>query len=101
MNLDKKIQALLDEATRNPIEGIPGAVFIAIGKTGTPITANVSGVRGPKGRVPMTPDTRFHIASCTKLVTTIAALQLVEQGTLGLDDPEVCHSILYYITSIG
>lgn len=31
-------------------------------------------------------DTVFSIASCTKLITSIAALQVVERGLIGLDD---------------
>ena len=91
MGLDQRIQSLLDEATGDSRCGIPGAVFLAIDRTGTQIAANVSGVRGLKEKVPMTLDTIFYIASCTKLVTVIAALQLVEQGKLRLDEPEqVC-----------
>ena len=36
---------------------------------------------------PMTVDTLFRIASMTKPVTSLAAMQLVEQGRLSLDDP--------------
>lgn len=36
---------------------------------------------------PVTSDTRFHIASVTKLLTVTALLQLVESGDVGLDDP--------------
>ena len=35
----------------------------------------------------MTPDTLFRIASMTKAVTSIAAMQLVEQRRIALDDP--------------
>lgn len=35
---------------------------------------------------PMTADSVFHLASCTKLVTSIAALQCVEKGLLFLDE---------------
>lgn len=34
----------------------------------------------------LTLDSTFWIASCTKLITTIAALQCVERGQLKLDD---------------
>ncbi|KAF2430807.1 beta-lactamase/transpeptidase-like protein [Tothia fuscella] len=88
MNLDQKVQSLLDEATSDSKYRIPGAVFVAIDRTGTQIAARSSGVRGLKEKVPMTLDTIFYIASCTKLVTAIAALQLVEQGKLNLDEPE-------------
>lgn len=37
--------------------------------------------------VPMQPDTLFRIASMTKPVTSVAALMLVEQGRIALDDP--------------
>ena len=36
----------------------------------------------------MNNDTLFWVASCTKLVTAIAVLQLVEQGKIALDDAE-------------
>ncbi len=35
----------------------------------------------------MTPDTIFRLASMTKAVTSVAAMQLVEQGLLSLDQP--------------
>ena len=43
--------------------------------------------RGRTPTIPITPDTMLRIASMTKMVTTIAALQLVEQGSLDLDAP--------------
>ena len=36
---------------------------------------------------PLTPDALFRIASMTKPITSVALMQLVEQGRLGLDDP--------------
>ncbi|KIM96871.1 hypothetical protein OIDMADRAFT_169650 [Oidiodendron maius Zn] len=86
MALGRRIQALLDESTSDPIHGIPGAVFVAVDRTGAQIAANASGVRGLNEKAPMTLDAVFYIASCTKLIVAIAALQLVEQGKLSLDD---------------
>lgn len=37
------------------------------------------------------PDTVMWIASCTKVMTSICALQLVERGKLSLDDPVYTH----------
>jgi CubicO group peptidase (beta-lactamase class C family) len=45
------------------------------------------GVRDLESGAPMTADTIFRIASMTKPVTAVASLMLVEDGTLGLDDP--------------
>lgn len=45
------------------------------------------GVRSAESREPMTLDTVFRIASMTKAVTSVAAMQLVEQGKLELDQP--------------
>ncbi|MGD6751613.1 serine hydrolase domain-containing protein [Streptomyces sp. BH105] len=39
----------------------------------------------PAARVPMTPDTPFDLASLTKLFTSIAAVQQIERGRLGID----------------
>ena len=36
---------------------------------------------------PVTADSLFDIASMTKAITTVAALQMVEAGRIGLDDP--------------
>jgi CubicO group peptidase (beta-lactamase class C family) len=45
------------------------------------------GARGADNPAPMTPDTLFVIASCSKAVSSVAALQLVERGLLDLDAP--------------
>ena len=38
-------------------------------------------------RRPVTPDTLFEVASNSKVITAYIALQLVDQGTLSLDEP--------------
>src|SRR6201999_2987494 len=43
--------------------------------------------RNTPGEKPMTRDTLFRIASMTKPVTSVAALMLMEEGKLKLDDP--------------
>ena len=48
---------------------------------------NTLGYRDVAGQVPMTRDTLFRIASMTKPVTSIAALMLLEEGKLKLEDP--------------
>jgi CubicO group peptidase (beta-lactamase class C family) len=48
---------------------------------------NAVGLRDIEAGKPMTRDTLFRIASMTKPVTSIAALMLMEEGKLKLDDP--------------
>jgi CubicO group peptidase (beta-lactamase class C family) len=48
---------------------------------------NTVGWRDLEAKAPMTRDTLFRIASMTKPVTSIAALMLLEEGKLRLDDP--------------
>lgn len=56
-------------------------------REGEIVYATTSGFANVEERVPMTLDTRMRIASITKPVTAVAAMTLVEQGRLGLDDP--------------
>ncbi len=48
---------------------------------------HVHGPARPDGNVPMHDGLRFRIASLTKPVVTLAALMLVDEGTLDLDSP--------------
>jgi CubicO group peptidase (beta-lactamase class C family) len=48
---------------------------------------NTIGHRDIETRAPMTRDTLFRIASMTKPVTSVAALMLMEEGKLRLEDP--------------
>ena len=49
--------------------------------------AACAGRRGADDVAAVTDDTLFWIASCTKAITSVAALQLVERGLLDLDAP--------------
>jgi methyl acetate hydrolase len=66
--------------------GLPGLACAARLPSGETVEVAV-GVRGADNPSPMTSDTLFWMASCTKALTSVAALQLVEDGLLGLDDP--------------
>lgn len=48
---------------------------------------NTIGWRDVEAKAPMTRDTLFRIASMTKPITSVAALMLLEEGKLKLDDP--------------
>jgi CubicO group peptidase (beta-lactamase class C family) len=49
------------------------------------------GLANMAGKVPMTPQTKFRMASHSKLFTATAIMQLREQGKLHLDDPVSRH----------
>ncbi|MDP3489885.1 MAG: serine hydrolase domain-containing protein [Phenylobacterium sp.] len=56
-------------------------------RRGEVVQVNTVGRRDVAGDKPMTRDTIFRIASMTKPITSVAALMLMEQGRLKLDDP--------------
>ena len=66
--------------------GVAGLVFVAVDKHGDEIVASASGKKGLNSKEDMSLDSIFWIASCTKILATIACLQAVEQGKLSLDD---------------
>ncbi len=65
---------------------IPGVVALAANATGF-LYSGALGRRDLNHGPAITVDTVFRIASMTKIVTCVAVLQLVEQGTLSLDQP--------------
>jgi len=65
---------------------IPGAVLV-IHQHGKPVYTGLFGVRDVATKLPMTLDTIFRISSMTKPITSVAAMMLVDQGKLKLDDP--------------
>ena len=82
----------IDAVTADP-DGIPGTVYCAVNKNGDLIFEHASGVVGMGKQEKMTMDSVFWIASCTKMITGIACMQLVEQGKLALDDAEMVEKI--------
>jgi methyl acetate hydrolase len=78
----------IDAALRRAVEAkeVPGVVALATTDEGL-IYEGAFGTRDVVNGPDMTPDTIFRIASMTKAVTSVAAMQLVEQGNLELDQP--------------
>jgi CubicO group peptidase (beta-lactamase class C family) len=78
----------IDDVLRTAVERdhVPGVVAMAANDDG-PIYEGAAGVREAGTNDPITPDTMMRIASMTKMVTTVAALRLFEQGKLDLDAP--------------
>lgn len=87
--LDKHV----DVACADPVSGIPGVTVVVVGKDGEELFAKAAGKRGVDSTEPMTLDSIYYIASCTKLLTGIAVMQLVEQGKLQLDNPDQTESL--------
>lgn len=59
-----------------------------VDKSGEELFAHAAGKRGVGQPEPMTLDSIYWIASCTKMIAGIACMQLVEKGVLSLDDAE-------------
>src|SRR3954447_1908538 len=78
----------LDAYIRNEIatNKIPGAIMM-IQRGGKTAYFSSFGVRDPGTKEPMTPDTIFRIYSMSKPITTVAAMMLVEEGSLQRDEP--------------
>ncbi|KAF2691963.1 beta-lactamase/transpeptidase-like protein [Lentithecium fluviatile CBS 122367] len=81
------VKAILDGVVKEGATGINGLVFVAVDKNGETLVQHASGTRSINSKEPMDMNTTFWIASMTKIVTTIAVLQLVESGKIPLDDP--------------
>ena len=78
----------IDALLRKVVEArtVPSVVAIAADRGGV-IYEGAAGFRVPGGEEPVSADTVYRMQSMTKIVTTVAALQLVEQGALDLDAP--------------
>src|SRR5437868_4320271 len=65
---------------------VPGVVAMAATRDEV-VYQGAFGRRALPDGAPMKTDTVFWIASMTKAITSMAAMQLVEQGKLALDEP--------------
>ncbi len=79
-SLDEKLSAAVQRGD------VPGLVVMAATRDGI-LYQGVFGKAEVGRERPMTADAIFRIASMTKAVTSVAAMQLYEQGRFGLDDP--------------
>ena len=77
--------AALDTSLRGAVEckDVPGVVALITDRE----RVLYQGAFGVATGRPLTTDAIFRIASMTKPVTSVALMQLVEQGRLSLDDP--------------
>jgi CubicO group peptidase (beta-lactamase class C family) len=67
-----------------------------VARDGRLIHAKTAGYRNVEAEIPMSMDTRFQMASMTKPIIAVAAMILVEEGKLELDD-----LVSDYLPSVG
>lgn len=78
----------LDTRLREAVErkDVPGVVALVTDRDRV-LYQSAFGVADVATGRPLTADALFRIASMTKPITSVALMQLVEQGRIGLDDP--------------
>ena len=84
-SLTAKLDSVLARACESA-GGVPGVVAMATDRNGN-FYEGAHGVRQLGAATPMTTDTVIMMASCTKALTGVAVMQLVEEGLVSLDDP--------------
>ncbi|KAJ5590570.1 hypothetical protein N7450_004542 [Penicillium hetheringtonii] len=95
--LQGKVGVACDPQTSN---SIPGVTVNIVDEQGNEQFSYAGGTRAIGSGVPMDMESIFWIASCTKIVTSIACLQLVEKGLINLDDASSLEAILPELKSV-
>jgi CubicO group peptidase (beta-lactamase class C family) len=82
------VRTAIDDVLTQAVDSgaVPNVAAIAADRDGI-IYEGAAGPRAAGSGDPMTVDTHFRIMSMTKMVATVAALQLMERGDLDLDEP--------------
>ncbi len=83
--LRARLDAFVTGATGND-QGDAPAVAVAFVADGKLAYERAAGFADLAGKIPATTQTRFHVASITKMFTAVSVMQLVEQHALALDD---------------
>jgi methyl acetate hydrolase len=85
---DARVGSAIDASLRAAVErkDVPGVVALVVDKQRVLYQGGFGVADVSTGRA-LTPDALFRIASMTKAITSLALMQLVEQGKIGLDDP--------------
>src|SRR6266478_4742839 len=92
----------IGEFLRNEVatEKIPGAILL-IQQHGKPVYHVFFGVRATETKAPMTDDTIFRIFSMTKPITSVAAMLLLDQHKIKIDDPIAIYIPSFATTKVG
>jgi methyl acetate hydrolase len=85
---EQPLSETIDATLRHAVESgqVPGVVAMATNGRDT-VYEGAFGLRRLGDPAPMTLDSVFWIASMTKAITSVACMQLVEQGRVGLHTP--------------
>lgn len=83
----KELGAYVDRLAKQ--DAFSGTVLLA--KDGQPLLTLAVGLANRDFKAPNTIDTKFNLGSMNKMFTSVAILQLAEQGKLSLDDPLAKH----------
>ncbi|MGX1564810.1 serine hydrolase domain-containing protein [Streptomyces sp. NPDC055506] len=83
-DMDRHFTRLVDEGR------LPG-FLVSVARAGHVAHLTTHGLRDIAAGLPVEPDTLWRVYSMTKPVTAVAALLLVEEGRLSLDDPVAHH----------
>lgn len=94
------LRGIVDAACADPTTDIPGATVVVVDKSGNELFAHASGKRGVVSSEAMTVEHVYWIASCTKMLTGVAVMQLVEQGVLRLDDGDQIAKLVPELTNL-
>ena len=82
----------IDEVLRSAVEQRKIPAIAGVAGTQSAITySGAFGTRDAESQMPIAVDSIFSIASMTKAVTSVAAMQLVERGKVTLDEPASKH----------
>ena len=65
--------------------GVPGFDMIVY-KDGQCVLRHMGGYADRENKIPMQGNEKYHIYSCSKLITCVAAMQLWEKGMFSLED---------------
>ena len=79
----EKLEAFLNTL---PQKGLPACSFIVTHK-GKEVFSHSAGFADLEGKRPADVNDLYWVCSITKVTTCVAAMQLVENGTIKLDDP--------------
>lgn len=94
------LKELIDQSVKDKKKDIPGVSVAITNSKGDDLFSYASGITGADSTDEITKDSIFWIASCTKLLASIALLQLVEQGKADLDSEEQIEKYVPELTKL-